>query len=69
MVYGGAPGAGWRRVRVLIGTAGSPLRATVVQDSHRLAGCIVDVLEKVHRGDQVGRRRVLDAEIYGAVLG
>lgn len=50
--------------RTLIDSAASPLRATVVQDARRLAGNIVDVLDKMHRGRHVPRRTILPAEIY-----
>jgi ribose transport system substrate-binding protein len=52
--------------RTLIDTPGSPLRATVVQDTHRLAVGVVDVLEKMHRGRSVPKRTFLPAEIYEA---
>jgi ribose transport system substrate-binding protein len=52
--------------RTLIDTPGSPLRATVVQDTHRLAVSVVDVLEKMHRGRSVPKRTFLPAEIYEA---
>lgn len=48
----------------LIDTAVSPLRATVVQDTHRLAVSIVDILEKMHRGRSVPKRTILNAEVY-----
>ncbi|MFJ7217593.1 sugar ABC transporter substrate-binding protein [Amycolatopsis sp. NPDC098790] len=46
--------------------AGGPLRATVVQDTHRLAVGAVDLLVKMHRGHAVPRRTILDAELYEA---
>jgi ribose transport system substrate-binding protein len=49
-----------------IDTAQSPLRATVVQDTHRLAGGVVDLLDKMHRGRPVPKRTILPAEIYEA---
>lgn len=52
--------------KALIDTATSPLRATVVQDTHRLAVSVVDLLVKMHRGDAVPRRTILSAEIYEA---
>jgi ribose transport system substrate-binding protein len=58
---------GVAEVRALIDSGTGPLRATVVQDADRMAGCIVDVLAKMHRGHRVDRRRVLDAEVYEAV--
>jgi ribose transport system substrate-binding protein len=48
----------------LIDTAASPLRATVVQDTQRLAGNIIDVLEKMRRGREVPTRTILPAKIY-----
>jgi ribose transport system substrate-binding protein len=50
----------------LIDTANSPFRATVVQDTHQLAICVVDILEKLHRGGPVAVRHILEAEIYEA---
>lgn len=52
--------------RALIDTASSPLRATVVQDTHQLAVRVVDILEKMHRGNTVAVRHILDPEIYEA---
>lgn len=52
--------------KALIDTADSPLRATVVQDTHQLAICIVDVLEKMRRGSKVAKRTILNADIYEA---
>ncbi len=52
--------------RTLIDTGSSPLRATVVQDTHRLAVGAVDLLVKMHRGHVVPRRTILDAELYEA---
>jgi ribose transport system substrate-binding protein len=46
--------------------ANSPLRATVVQDTHRLAMCVVDLLVKMHNGRAVPKRTILNAEIYEA---
>jgi ribose transport system substrate-binding protein len=46
--------------------ANSPLRATVVQDTHRLAMCVVDLLAKMHSGRTVPKRTILNAEIYEA---
>jgi ribose transport system substrate-binding protein len=48
----------------LIDTADSPLRATVVQDTHRLAVSVVDLLVKMHNGHTVPKRTILSAEIY-----
>ncbi|MGW5723596.1 sugar ABC transporter substrate-binding protein [Amycolatopsis sp. NPDC003865] len=52
--------------RALIDSGSSPLRATVVQDTHRLAVGAVDLLVKMHRGHPVPRRTILDAELYEA---
>ena len=52
--------------RMLIDSGESPLRATVVQDAPRLAGNIVDVLEKMRRGEKVSTRTILPADIYEA---
>ncbi|HKS47521.1 MAG TPA: sugar ABC transporter substrate-binding protein [Amycolatopsis sp.] len=52
--------------KALIDTATSSLRATVVQDTHRLAVSIVDLLDKMHRGRTVPKRTILNAEIYEA---
>jgi len=52
--------------KALIDTADSPLRATVVQDAHRLAVSVVDLLVKMHRGRTVPKRTILNAEIYEA---
>ncbi|MEV4143915.1 substrate-binding domain-containing protein [Amycolatopsis sp. NPDC049691] len=52
--------------RALIDTGGSPLRATVVQDTHRLAVGAVDLLVKMHGGHAVPRRTILAAELYEA---
>lgn len=48
----------------LIDTADSPLRATVVQDTDRLAGGAIDILEKLHRRRNVPKRTILQAKIY-----
>ena len=50
---------GVQEAKALIDTAQSPLRATVVQDPHRLVGGVVDLLEKMHRGRSVPKRTVL----------
>lgn len=50
--------------KALIDSHQSRLRATVVQDSHRLAVSIVDLLAKMHRGQTVPKRTFLNAEIY-----
>ena len=54
--------------RALIDSADSPLRATVVQDDQRMAVCIVDVLEKMRRGEAVPVRHFLEAEVYESRL-
>jgi ribose transport system substrate-binding protein len=55
---------GVREAKVLIDTVDSPLRATVEQDDHKMAACVVDVLEKMRRGEQVASRHFLEAEVY-----
>lgn len=57
---------GVKEARVLIDTRSSPLRATVTQDTHRLAVSVVDLLVKMHRGHAVPKRTILNAEIYEA---
>ncbi|HEX5407814.1 MAG TPA: substrate-binding domain-containing protein [Pseudonocardiaceae bacterium] len=52
--------------RALIETGRSRLRATVVQDSHRLAVSVVDLLAKMHRGQPVPKRTILNAELFSA---
>ena len=52
--------------RMLIDSGESPLRATVVQDAPRLASNIVDVLQKMRRGQKVSTRTILSADIYEA---
>ncbi|WP_410572361.1 sugar ABC transporter substrate-binding protein [Amycolatopsis sp. cmx-4-61] len=52
--------------KALIDAGDSPLRATVVQDPHRLAVATVDLLVKMHRGHAVPRRTILSAEVYEA---
>lgn len=52
--------------RSLIDAGHSHLRATVVQDSHRLAVSVVDLLAKMHRGQTVPKRTILHTEIYEA---
>jgi hypothetical protein len=48
----------------LIDTADSPLRATIVQDTDRLAGVAIDILEKMHRGRNIPKRTILHAKIH-----
>jgi ribose transport system substrate-binding protein len=55
---------GVQEARALIDSAHSPLRATVVQDTHRITVCVVDILEKLHRGDPIAVRHLLEAEVY-----
>jgi len=55
---------GVAEAKALIGTRTSPLRATVVQDTHRLAGSVVDLLHKMHRGHPFPKRTRLAAEIH-----
>ena len=50
--------------KALIDAGNSPFRATVVQDDHRMAMAVVDVLEKMHRGETVAVRHILEAEVY-----
>lgn len=50
--------------RALIDTGRSPLQATVVQDTHRLAVNVVDLLEKMHSGQSVPKRTFLSADVY-----
>jgi ribose transport system substrate-binding protein len=57
---------GTQEAKTLIDTPGSPLRATVVQDTHRLAGYVVDGLQKMHRGGPVPKRTILSARIHEA---
>lgn len=52
--------------RTLIDSGQSPLRATVVQDTDRLTGNVVDLLLKMCRGDKVKKRTILPGEIYEA---
>jgi len=55
---------GTSETRTLIDAGTSPLRATVVQDSHRLAESVVDVLEKMHQRRKTTKRTILDPEVY-----
>jgi ribose transport system substrate-binding protein len=50
--------------RALIDSGDSPLQATVVQDTHRLAVSVVDLLEKMRVGDSVPKRTFLPADVY-----
>jgi ribose transport system substrate-binding protein len=52
--------------RALIDSGLSPLRATVVQDAHRLANSVVGVLLKMRQGRAVGRPPPLAGEVYEA---
>jgi ABC-type sugar transport system substrate-binding protein len=57
---------GVREAKTLIDKADSPLRATVIQDTDRLAGNVVDLLDKMYRGRAVPKRTILPAEVYEA---
>jgi ribose transport system substrate-binding protein len=57
---------GVQEARDLIDTTRSPLRATVVQDTHLVAGSVVDLLQKMHHGRPVPKRTILSAEIHEA---
>jgi ribose transport system substrate-binding protein len=57
---------GIAEARTLIDTGTSALRATVVQDSDRLAQSVVDVLEKMHKHRKTPRRNILGPEVYEA---
>ncbi|MFD7660704.1 sugar ABC transporter substrate-binding protein [Actinosynnema sp. NPDC059797] len=48
----------------LIDAGAGPLRATVVQDAHRLAESAFHVLERMHDGRAVPKRTVLDPYIH-----
>ncbi|WP_236594860.1 sugar ABC transporter substrate-binding protein [Saccharothrix sp. 6-C] len=50
--------------RHLIATAASPLRATVVQDPHRLTESAVEVLQRLLDGRQTATRTILKPEVY-----
>jgi ribose transport system substrate-binding protein len=50
--------------KALIDSGTSPLRATVVQDAHRHANNVVDMLRKLGQGRAVRRPAPLAAEIY-----
>ncbi|WP_158854855.1 sugar ABC transporter substrate-binding protein [Saccharothrix deserti] len=52
--------------RSLIAAAVSPLRATVVQDSHRLAECAVEVLQKMLERRHTAKRTILKPEVFQA---
>lgn len=55
---------GVQETRTLIDAGTTPLRATVVQDSHRLAVAVVDILTKMHHGRTVPKRTILTAEVH-----
>lgn len=57
---------GIAEAKELIRSAQSPLKATVVQDDHRLACSIVDLLEKMRGSRSVPKRTILSGEIYEA---
>jgi ribose transport system substrate-binding protein len=50
--------------RARIDSGQSPLRATVVQDTDKLTGNVVDLLLKMRRGHPVDKRTILRGEIY-----
>ncbi|MCE6998452.1 substrate-binding domain-containing protein [Saccharothrix sp. S26] len=50
--------------RHLIATAASPLRATVVQDPHRLTESAAEVLQRMLDGRQAMTRTILKPEVY-----
>lgn len=50
----------------LITSAASPLRATAVQDTHRLAGCAVEVLQKMLERRRTAKRTVLKPQVFHA---
>lgn len=52
--------------RTLIDSGKSPLQATIVQDTHRLAVSVVDLLEKMRSGRRVPKRTMLPADVYEA---
>jgi len=52
--------------RALIDSGTSPLRATVVQDSHRLAESAIHVLTRMRRGRVAPKRTVLRPELHEA---
>jgi ribose transport system substrate-binding protein len=52
--------------RALIDTGNSPLRATVVQNTQRLAGSIAELLQRMRGDGPVKKRTILDAEIHEA---
>ncbi|WP_184690694.1 sugar ABC transporter substrate-binding protein [Saccharothrix tamanrassetensis] len=55
---------GTLEVRTMIDDGTSPLRATVVQDSHRLAECAFHVLERMHNHRETSKRTILNPEVY-----
>jgi ribose transport system substrate-binding protein len=57
---------GVQEAKALIDAANSPLRATVEQDTHRLAVAIVDRLAKMRRGRSEPKRTILNADVYEA---
>jgi ribose transport system substrate-binding protein len=50
--------------RHLIATAASPLRATVIQDPHRLTESAAEVLQRMLDGRQTATRTILKPEVY-----
>ncbi|GAA3845580.1 hypothetical protein GCM10022243_09810 [Saccharothrix violaceirubra] len=57
---------GTAEARSLIDSRTSPLRATVVQDSHRLAESAMHVLERMHARRPTPKRTILTPEIHQA---
>lgn len=55
---------GTPEARALIDTGHSPLRATVVQDSYRIAEIATNLMEKMLSGERVTRRNHLRPEVY-----
>ncbi len=52
--------------KALIDSGASPLRASVVQNTHQLALSIVDQLVKIHRGRRPASRKILEPSVYEA---
>lgn len=55
---------GTPEARALIDTGHSPLRATVVQDSYRIAEIATNLLEKMLNGENFAKRNHLRPELY-----
>lgn len=56
---------GTPQAKALIETGPSPLRATIVQDSYKVAETAVDLLERILRNDRVPTRIFLSCEVLG----